>query len=488
MIVSLYTSRIVLQALGVDDYGVYNVVGGTIAMFSIISSPISTAISRFLTFGLGKGDDSKLRITFATSISILLILGGIIVVLAETIGVWFLNTKMNIPPGSLYAANWVLQCSVISLVLGLLNIPYNAALIAHERMNVFAYMSILEVVLKLAVAFSLLLLNSNRLIFYAIEILLCYGILRIIYWLYCVNKFEECKYKMVLDRPIFKEMTGFAWWSFFGNTASILNTQGVAILMNLFFGVVVNTAKGIAGQVEAAVVSFVNSFTTAFTPQITKSYAEGNKDYMFSVMSRGSRFSIYLFLFFLIPLEFEAPYVIRLWLGEEPLFTASFLRLSLLCTATLLIGSPYLQGINATGKIKNYQIAVTAIGWIVFPLTWVAYKINLYPEAFYWIYLLIYNVLIWVRAGFVNKLLGYNSIRFLKEVFIPIIISIIVASIVPFVIYSFMPEDSIRLIVLTLVSFISTSFAVYLFGITKEERLFINNKLSSISRRCLIRI
>lgn len=483
MIVSLYTSRIVLQALGVDDYGVYNVVGGTIAMFSIISNPISAAISRFLTYGLGKGDEAKLQTTFATSISILLILGGIIIVLAETIGVWFLNAKMNIPPGSLYAANWVLQCSVISLVLGLLNIPYNAALIAHERMNVFAYMSILEVVLKLAVAFSVLLIQSYRLIIYSIEILACFAIMRGCYWWYCRKYFSECKYSFVLDRPIFREMTGFAWWSFLGSTASTINMQGVDILMNLFFGVIVNTAKGIASQVEIAATSFINSFSTAFTPQITKSYAEGNINFMFSVMGRGSRFSIYLFLFFLVPLEFEAPTVLKIWLGEEPLFSATFLRFSMFCTATLMLGTPFLQGINATGKIRNYQIAAGSTAILVFILTWVAYKINYPPQVFYGIFFVIYNILVWIRMWFVKKLLGYQLKTFLKEVYLPIVLTIVLAFIPPFIVYAFLEEGLLRLFIITFVSILAVGISVYLVGVTTDERSSINNKIKRALQR-----
>lgn len=477
VIVSLYTSRIVLQSLGVDDYGVYNVVGGFIGMFAIISGPISNAIARFLTFGLGIGNIDKLKITFSTSVNILLCLSVVIFILTESFGVWFLNYKLNIPSESIYAANWVLQCSILSMILGLLNIPYNSAIIAHEKMGIFAYMSILEVVLKLVIAFSLLFFESNRLILYSIELVVCYFILRIVYWWYCNKNFEECKYKFTIDKSEFKEMTGFAWWSFFGNTAFILNTQGVAVLMNMFFGVLANTAKGIAGQVENAVVSFVNSFSTAFTPQITKSYAEGNLAYMYSIMSRGSRFSIYLFLLFLIPIEFEAPTVLRLWLGEIPPYSVSFLRLTLLCTITFLLGSPYLNGINATGKIKFYQIAVTAVGWTVFPFTWIAYKLNFNVQFFFGIYLVIYFLLIWVRAYFVKKLLGYKISTFFREVFVPTFITGIFSILVLAPLYFVLESNLMRLFIICGANLIILPIIVYFFGMTQSERQFLNRKL-----------
>lgn len=476
MIVSLYTSRIVLKALGVDNFGVYNVVGGFISMFSIVSGPVSSSISRFITFGLGKGDLQKLRVTFSTSVNVLLLLGLIILILGETFGVWYLNHKLNIPPESIAGANWVLQCSLFSMLLGLLNIPYNAAIVAHEKMNVFAYMSILEVVLKLGVAFLVVAIPDNKLIYYSVGILLCYVLMRVIYWIYSVRSFEECRYQFNFDKKTGKEMTSFAWWSFFGNTAYMFNTQGVAILMNLFFGVILNTAKGIASQVESAVISFITSFTTAFTPQITKSYAEGNKEYMYSVMSRGSRYSIYLFLFFLVPLEFEAPIVLRLWLGEEPLYTVTFLRLSLFCSAIMMLGGPFLQGINATGNIRNYQIVITLTGCLVFPLTWLAYKLKFPPQLFYWIYLGIYNILVWIRMWYVKKLLGFKISTFTKEVFFPIVFSIILAFIPGYLIYILLPDNIGRLFIMTGVCLVTTALIVISVGMSKSERAFLFSK------------
>lgn len=479
MLISLYTSRLVLKYLGIDNFGVYNVVGGIIAMFSIVTNPISSAISRFLTYGIGKGDKDNLRTIFSMSTIILLGLGAIAFILVEIIGVWFLNNKLNIPPESMTAAHWVLQCSMISMILGLATIPYNAAIIAHEKMGIYAYMSIIEVVLKLTFVFCLVIVPWNKLIFYAVGILACSTIMRVIYNVYCRHNFEECRFKFVFDKKLFKSMTGFAWWTFFGNTAYILNTQGTSLLMNMYFGVVVNTAKGLAAQVEGAVISFIESFTTAFSPQITKSYAEGNKEYMESVMCRGSKFTLFLFLFFLIPLVYEAPMVLKLWLGEVPPYAATFLRLSLLCTATMKMGSPFLLGINATGNIKIYQITVTVIGCLVFPVTWLSYKFGLNVSVFYWIYIIIYSILIWVRMGFVRKLLGMKISLFTHRVFIPVILCGFLSAIPGWIIANIMADSLIRLIIMTIVSSVATAISVYYLGLSKTEKIFLINKIKT---------
>ena len=483
MLVSLYTSRIVLQALGVDNYGVYNVVGGLVGMFTIATGPISSAISRFLTFGLGKGDPAHLRRVFSTSINLQGLMGLVIVLLGETVGLWFLNHEMQIPSESLVAANWVLQFTIVSVVIDILNLPYSAAIIAHEKMDAFAFMSVLSVLMKLGLVLLLLVVNVNKLIFFGAGCLVTSFVMRTIYIVYCSRNFEECRYIFCYDKSLIKDMTGFAVWTFLGNSAYMFNTQGVSMLMNVFFGVVLNTAKGLAMQVESAVLSFVNSFTTAFSPQITKSYAEGNKEYMFSVMCRGSKFSIYLFFLFMIPLEYEAPIVLKIWLGEVPEYSVQFLRLSMLCSTIMMLGGPFIQGISATGNIRNYQIAITVVGSLVFPLTWIAYRNGAAASAFYWIYFVVYNILIWLRMWFVRQLLGFKIRRFLYEVFIPVLMCGVLAALPPLAIYRLMSESVMRLFVLTGISVVTTGIIVLYFGMSKHEREFALSKF----RRVLIR-
>ncbi|MCI9285906.1 MAG: lipopolysaccharide biosynthesis protein, partial [Muribaculaceae bacterium] len=345
MCVSLFTSRLTLEALGVDNFGIYNVVGGLVGMFSIISGSITGSISRYLTYGIGKGDIEKLKVLFSTSVNVLLILSGIIILLGETIGIWFLTHKLNIPENQMYAAHWVLQCSLLAFVLGLISIPYNAAIVAHEKMNVFAYMTILDVLFRLGIVYTLFVTPFDRLITYSV-FLVCVGlIMRLIYGIYCTRHFAECHYERVFDKGIFKDMSSFAGWTFLGNTSYLLNTQGVNMIINVFFGVALNAARGIVTQVEGAVMTLVNNFTTAFTPQITKSYAEGNMSYVHSLVCRGTKFSIFLLLFIIVPLIIEAPVVLSLWLKEVPPYTATFLRLSLCCNALLLMGNASLTAI-----------------------------------------------------------------------------------------------------------------------------------------------
>ena len=305
MLVTLYTSRVVLNTLGVTDYGIYNVVGGVVMMFSVISGSLSSSISRFITYELGHGDFDRLKRIFSTSINIQIGISLVILVLAELFGVWFLNTKMNIPAERLSAANWVLQCSLLSFIINLISVPYNACIIAHERMSAFAYISILEAVLKLAVVYMLLVSPYDKLVTYAILLVIVALLIRLTYGQYCRRHFEESRYQFVYDKPLVKEMTSFAGWSFFGNSAYMLNVQGVDMLINIFFGVTLNAARGVATQVQNAVMQFVNNFAVAVNPQITKSYAAGEREYMNKLVCRGARFSYFLLLIFVVPLVCE---------------------------------------------------------------------------------------------------------------------------------------------------------------------------------------
>ena len=284
MAVNLYTSRVVLNALGVEDFGIYNVVGGVVAMFSVISGSLSAAISRFITYELGKGNNDRLNKIFSASVTIQLLLSLIIVILVESIGVWFLNVKMSIPTDRMLAANWVLQFSIATFVINLVSVPYNAAIIAHERMSAFAYISILEALGKLAIAYLIVVSPMDRLIFYALLMCSVAVIVRAVYGYYCKRHFAECTYHFHWDREILKKMFGFAGWNFIGASSAVLRDQGGNIIINLFAGPAVNAARGIAGQVNNAVTGFVSNFMTALNPQITKSYASGDREYMMTLI------------------------------------------------------------------------------------------------------------------------------------------------------------------------------------------------------------
>ena len=483
MLVTLYTSRVILNTLGVSDFGIYNVVGGVVAMFSVISGSLSSSISRFITYELGHGDINKLKRIFSTSVNIQIGISLVILILAEIFGVWFLNTKMNIPTDRLTAANWVLQCSLISFIINLISVPYNACIIAHERMSAFAYISILETVLKLAIVYMLLISPYDKLVTYAILLVIVSLIIRFIYGWYCNRNFSESRYKFVYEKPLIKEMTSFAGWSFFGNGAYMLNTQGVDMLINIFFGVTLNAAKGVATQVQNAVMQFVNNFTVAVSPQITKSYAAGDMEYMYKLVCRGARFSYFLLLLFIIPIVCEADYILHLWLKTVPEYAPVFLRLTLFGALMTLLGNTMYTAIMATGIIRRYQLWITIVGCFVFPFTWVAFESGLPPETTYYIYIVIYLLLVFVRLYIAKDLLKFPIKLYLTDVMLRITIVSIISFILPLLIIFNIGESFLRLCLSCIVSIVSSVLTISFLGLQKTERKTIYNKLTTITSK-----
>lgn len=480
MLVSLYTSRVILNTLGVSDFGINNVVGGVVGMFSVISGSLSSSISRFITFELGHGDINKLKRIFSTSVNIQVGIALIIVILAECIGVWFVNHKLNIPTDRLVAANWVFQCSLLSFAIGLISVPYNACIIAHERMSVFAYMSILETILKLVIVYMLFISPYDKLISYAVLFVVVSLIMRLIYGWYCNKHFVESHYEIIYDRTLIKEMTGFAGWSFFGNTAYMLNTQGVDMLINIFFGVTLNAAKGVASQVQNAVMQFVGNFTVAINPQITKSYASGDREYMNKLVCRGARFSYFLLLIFAVPIVCEADYILHLWLKTVPEYAPGFLRLISFGTLMTLLGNTMLTAIQATGNIKRYQLWITIVGCLVFPLTWIAFKLGFPPETTYIIYIVIYFLLNFVRAYIAKELMDFPIKLYISDVILKVVIVSIISFILPLSLVYYLEEGFLRLCVICIVSFFSTVSVIYVLGLEGTERMMISNKFTTI--------
>ena len=380
MIVNLYTSRVILQALGVEDYGVYNAIAGFIAMFSMVSSAIACAISRFITFVLGQGDKDKLKKVFSTAIIIQLTLATIVVVLVEAVGVWFLNTHMTIPDGREVAANWVLQFALVTFVLNLWSTPYNAALIAHEKMAAFAYIGIFEGVANLIIAFMVMYSPFDRLIVYGAFICLIALITRMIYNGYCKKHFDECIFKWTFDYNLFKEMFSFAGWNFIGSISGLLRDQGINILFNVFCGPIINAARGLAIQVQTAVFKFSSNFYVAVQPQITKSYASDNVDESHDLVLRSSRFAFLLLTALIVPLITETDFILQLWLKEVPAHTTAFVQIILLCTLIDSLSTPLIYLMLATGNIKRYQIVVGLFNFINFPVAWIILYCGGSPE------------------------------------------------------------------------------------------------------------
>lgn len=483
LVVSLYTSRVVLGALGVEDYGIYNVVGGVVAMFSMLSGSLSAAISRFITFELGTGNKEKLKRVFSSSVTIQMGLCATILVLAETVGLWFLNNKMVIPESRMYAANWVYQLSLLTFVINLISIPYNAAIIAHERMSAFAYISIFEAVSKLVVAYYIVISPIDRLILYAIMLTTIAIIIRLIYGSYCKRKFEECTYHFIYDHDLLKQMFGFAGWNFIGASSALLRDQGGNIVINLFCGPAVNAARGIAFQVNAAIHSFVTNFMTALNPQITKSYASGDWKYMMTLLFQGARLSYYILLMLSLPIIINTHYILKLWLGQVPEHTVLFVQLVLIFGMCESISSPLITAMLAAGKIRNYQLVVGGFQMMNLPASYIFLRLGAIPETVLIVAIAISQLCLAARLYMLRGIIGLKAGDFIKKVYLNVITVTALSSILPFVLSNLIDENFISFVLLCIVTLVSTLLIAFYVGCTLKERQFVISKVKTIIKK-----
>ena len=475
MLIGLYTSRVILNVLGVEDYGTYNVVGGVVSMFSLLTASMSSAISRFLTYELGRGDLDHLKRVFSTSLNVQFIMAAIIIVATEIVGVWFLNYKMNIPEGRMEAANWVMQCSILTFVVGLLMSPYNASIISHEKMGIYAYVSIWDAVMKLLIVFALYISPFDKLKSYAV-LLLCVSLMTTcIYWVYCKRHFEECRYQRILDKKLLKEITSYAGWGVVGDGAYILNTQGVNILINLFFGVTLNAARGIATIVDNLMQNFVRNFMVALNPQIIKNYAAGNLEQMHKLIIQGSKFSFFLTILFLIPISLEARILLKLWLSVVPEYTVVFTQLSLIASACIALTKTLTTAISATGDIRDFEIVVCLMYLSIFPITWIAFSFGLSPVSSYIIYLAIVFLMVFAKIHIVARKIHMSRSLFINEVLLKALAVSIISLILPTVICLVQTDSIIRLFEVCVVSLLSTLASIWTVGMNKYERGYLLN-------------
>ena len=482
IIVGLYTSRVVLNTLGVSDYGIYNVVGGIVAMLAFLNSAMVAASQRFISFKLGTGNMEKLKKVFCTSVSIHIALAIIILLIAETLGLWFVNTHLNIPPERMEAANWVYQCSILTLLVTIVSVPYNSCIVAHEHMKAFAYVSIVEAVLKLLIVYLLLLGDFDKLIFYAILVVAVALIIRIIYGIYCKRNFEECSYRFVFDKQLFKEMFAFAGWSIIGNFGFAFKDQGSNVILNLFFGTAVNAARGIALQVNGIISNFSNNFTMALNPQITKQYAAGDVDASVKLVYAGCRYSFYLLLLIAVPVMINIDYLLKLWLGTVPEYTSQFLMLALIAALIDVMARPLVTALQATGRIKIFQIVICIVVLCELPL---AYVILHYGGKPYWAMyptILVTFVGLFARFFILRRMIPTYR---LHSFAIKIVGRNLLIGIIGFLISDFIreyyPQNFISFLITSLFAFIVSSFAVYLIGLSKSERNrfvgFVKNRI-----------
>lgn len=483
MLVSLYTSRVVLAALGVESFGVYNVVGGVVASLSFLNSSLGTSTQRFLNYEMGLKKDSDLGNVFSNAVNAHYIIGFVTVLLLETIGLWLVLNKLDIPESNLRAAFWVYQASIASVFITIISTPYNAAIVAHEKMNIFAYFSIFECLMKLGIVYLLLVLPFNRLLVYGFLHLGIVVVMRFIYNFYCIKKFAECRYHWNWDKTLLKKMFSFTGWMFFGCITDMLSGQGVNMLINIFFGPIFNASRAIAYQVFSAVHSFLTNFMIAVKPQIVKSYAANNTDYAFKLVNSSTKFSFYLLFFLTMPLFLHMDLVLKLWLKEVPEMATLFTRLVLVDLWIRAIYTPMAQINQASGKIRSYQLAISIIFLLIFVFTLVLFEFGL-PVYYAFIVSIIMNFIgIFTRLIILKKENGFPIAAFIKNAVLPLIPIALITFLIPHLLISNFNYSVLNIIVSTIIGEIGLVVSIWFIGLNNREKEFIADKVSKLRRK-----
>jgi O-antigen/teichoic acid export membrane protein len=432
--VTLYTSRVVLNSLGIEDYGIYVIVGGVVSLFSFFNSAMASATQRFLAFEIGRKDDIKLKQTFNATLNIHLGIGVLILVLAETVGLWFVNYKLNVPIEKMNAINWVYQFSILTFLVGVVQVPYNALIIARERMNIYAIFSIVEVFLKLLILYLLVASPFEKLITYAVLIFCVTLLIASVYKFYCKRNFNESKYQFYFEKQLYSTLVSYSGWNLFGNLAAVAKGQGINILLNLFFGTILNAAYGITMQVQGAVNVFVTNFQMAVNPQIIKNYAIGNTKQSLKLIFQSAKFSYFLMFLIACPVIFNIDFILKIWLKNPPEYTSVFVVLSLINILIDSISGPLMTGAQATGNIKWYQIVVGTFLFLNLPLAYFGLKIYDKPELIFMISIVISIIALLFRLLFLKVLIDLSIIMFFNKVILKIIIVVIPTLILSFLI------------------------------------------------------
>ena len=477
MTIGLFTSRIVLQVLGNENYGIYTLVGGVVVLFTFFNNSLLSGTQRFLSYELGK-DEPNIKEVFSSCFRLHLILSVLFLIVAETIGLWFINTQLVIPEGRLYAANWVYQFSVVTCVINIIRCPLNAALISYERMGLYAYIGILEAVLKLAVAYLLFISPVDKLISYSILTFVSMFIVLVINTIYTLKKLPEIKLVKVPDRKIMKDVINFSKWTIFGSLANVSMEQGLSIIINFFYGVIGNAAVGVANLVNSHIVTFVNNFQVALNPQLTKNEAGNDRQRQYSLIYKSAKFSYFIMLFLAVPIVLNIDYLLYLWLGNYPPHTTSICLFIILGVLIETLSGPLWVSIFATGKIRTYQIVISSVLLQNIPLAYFVGTLGFPSATVFAIRAVIFIVALCVRLAFLNKMINLSIAEFAKNVILPITTVSIPLFAIMFAKYSFMPET-------TFISFFIESFAIIiiettliaLIGLSKSERSFISRTI-----------
>jgi O-antigen/teichoic acid export membrane protein len=481
IIVTLYTSRVILNVLGINDFGLYNVVGGIVIMFTFLNTGMVQASQRFISFEIARKNFQQLKDVFATTLTIHFLLAILFFVFAELIGLWFLNTQMNIDSERMIAANWVYQCSILAFMINIITVPYNAAIIAHEQMSVYAYVSILEVSLRLFIVYFVQWADYDQLIAFSVLQLIIAVVIRIVYGEYCRKKYSECKFKLLYDKKLFHKILSFASWSFVGNLGFTFRNQGINILINIFFGTAINAARGIAYQVSAQVSGFVSNFQMAIIPQITKRYAANEIGSMLDIVYKGSKYSFFLLYVMALPVIFKAPYILYLWLGNVPEYTVEFLRLVLIVSLIDCTAIPLGKAIDATGSIKVFQIVVAIIMLTDIPISY--FLLTTGVKAYCVMYVAISTSLIGLFARLFLLKRNIQQVNMRKYILTVLLRCLLIVGISFFLMYNikdFFADTILGVIEICIVTLIINGIIFYLIGMQSAERKFVLNKIKNI--------
>ena len=477
-VVSLYTSRVVLQTLGVEDYGIYGVVGGVVAMFTFLNATMAKATSRFLTFEMGKGDKERLKDTFSSALIIHIGIALLVLILAETIGVWFLNNKLVIPEGRMSAAHWVLQFSILGMIVGFTQVPYNATIISHEKMDVYAYVELINVFLKLGIVYLLCIGNFDKLILYAFLVLVVNVIVAMIYRIYCLRHYEESTFSWVWNKNILRPMLSFSGLNLYVNMCFAARTQGTTFLINIFFGVITNTANSIATTVDGVLNGLAYNIITASHPNIIKSYSLNKLDEMQSTMKNCIKFSTLFLTIIAIPFYLETPFIIQLWLGQVPQYVVIFIRIALITNCIRIINAIISIGIDATGNIKLYSFMTGTLGIIALPISLLLFKLGYDAQYSYIVNLFTFFIILIINICILKRQIRDFQLRpilleILRVTFIAIIS--VLTTLIP---YTYMQPGIYRIISVTICSISVVGLLTYTIALNKEQRKYINTLIS----------
>ena len=482
MVVSLYTSRVVLATLGVTDYGIYNVVGGIVTLFTILNFAMGCSTTRFITFELGRKNENGVNIAFSNAVIVHAIIAVIILILGETIGLYLFSQKMNIPEDRMSAAEWVYHLSVFTCIVNILSVPYNALITSHEKMNAYAVISIIETFLKLIIVWMLLLFSYDKLILYAVLMFVIGLFVRILNQLYTTKTFKNVHFIKPTSFKMFKDMLVYAMWSLVGSAAVILADQGQNILLNMYFGPAVNAARGVSMQVKHAVVNLCNNFNQAITPQINKSYAGGDVKYMHKLIFVSSKYTFYLLFIMSLPIILEARTILGIWLVDAPDHSVAFLQLMLVVTILTALGNPLSNAAGANGKIRNFQLIVGGINLLLLPVTWLTFMMqdSPMPEWAFIVQIVFCLIAQIARLFLVRPLIGLSLRSYYNNVIHPCAVTTFLASVFPLIFKVLLPEGIITSITVIFISIISVAISVFCFGMGQEEKNFVKHKIKSI--------